>query len=60
MIVVADFLDWHEKFLAEVLQRYIKAIGWTIIGIVGIPFSIELIKFRSIVIASQVLNIKGY
>ncbi|XP_049378078.1 uncharacterized protein LOC125842818 [Solanum stenotomum] len=37
VIITADLLEWQVKLLFEVLRRHIKAIGWTIADIVGIP-----------------------
>jgi len=36
-ITAADLLEWQVKLLVDVLKWYIKAIGWTIVDIVGIP-----------------------
>jgi len=37
MIIATTILEWQVKLLLEVLRRHIKAIGWTIAYIVGIP-----------------------
>ncbi|XP_049349053.1 uncharacterized protein LOC125813619 [Solanum verrucosum] len=37
IIIAANLLERQVKLLIEVLQKHIKAIGWTIADIVGIP-----------------------
>ncbi|XP_015158426.1 uncharacterized protein [Solanum tuberosum] len=37
VIIAANLLEGQVKLLIEVLQKHIKAIGWTIANIVGIP-----------------------
>ncbi|XP_049352117.1 uncharacterized protein LOC125816514 [Solanum verrucosum] len=59
VIIAADLLEWQVKLLFEVLRRHIKAIGWTIADIVGIPPGIRTNKIQLDVIVSRVLNISG-
>lgn len=40
MIIAADLLDLQVKLLLDVLPKYIKAVGWTNVGTVGIPLGI--------------------
>jgi len=40
VIIAVNLLDWQVKLLLEVHRKHIKAIGWTITDIVGIPPSI--------------------
>lgn len=37
MIVAADLLDWQLEALVSVLKKFINAMGWTIVDIIGIP-----------------------
>jgi len=46
VIITADLLEWKVQALVRVLKRFIKAIGWTIANIVGIPPYICTHKFQ--------------
>ncbi|XP_049410604.1 uncharacterized protein LOC125873795 [Solanum stenotomum] len=46
VIITADLLERQVKLLIEVLRKHIKAIGWTIADIVGIPPRICTHKIR--------------
>ncbi|KAK4726938.1 hypothetical protein R3W88_031855 [Solanum pinnatisectum] len=46
VIIAADFLERQVKLLSEVLQKHIKAIGWRIADIVGVPPGICTHKIR--------------
>ncbi|KAK4713951.1 hypothetical protein R3W88_019858 [Solanum pinnatisectum] len=46
VIIAADLLERQVNLLIEVLQKHIKAIGWTIADIVGISPSICMYKIR--------------
>ncbi|XP_049372515.1 uncharacterized protein LOC125837437 [Solanum verrucosum] len=45
-VIIADLLESQMKLLIEVLRKHIKAIGWTIADIVGIPPGICTHKIR--------------
>jgi len=59
IIIVADLNEGQVKALISVLQRFKRAIGWTIADIIGIPPGICSHKIQLMPDSKPVLSTKG-